>query len=131
MELVVEPDFYAPSINDHGDYIDKIPSFHIIKKGLRCPCGCRKDKLYDSYAVFAAHMKTKAHQSWLGSLNQNKTNYYVENERAKSTIHNQQLIIAKFERELHAKNITIDYLSLQLVNASKTSAIECNLLEFD
>ena len=32
MELVMEPDLYSPSIDDTGNYVDKIPSFHIIKK---------------------------------------------------------------------------------------------------
>jgi len=27
MELVTEPDLYSPSINDIGNYVDKIPSF--------------------------------------------------------------------------------------------------------
>jgi hypothetical protein len=34
MELVVEPDIYSPSIDDKGNYIDKIPSFNIITFGL-------------------------------------------------------------------------------------------------
>ena len=67
MELVVEPDLYSPNIDENGNYIDKIPSFHIIKKGIMCPCGCRKDKVYDSVGVFSAHTKTKAHQKWLTS----------------------------------------------------------------
>ena len=47
MELVVESDIYSPSVDDKGNYVDKIPSFNIIKNGLRCPCGTRKDKTYD------------------------------------------------------------------------------------
>ena len=43
MELVVEPDIYTPSINDNGLYVDKVPPFNYIKKGLTCPCGSRKD----------------------------------------------------------------------------------------
>ena len=76
MELVVEPDIYSPSIDDKGNYIDRIPSFNIIKKGLLCPCGARKDKIYESHTVFASHIKTKVHQSWLVTLNFNKTNYF-------------------------------------------------------
>ena len=30
MELVVEPDVYSPSIDENGNYIDKIPSFSLI-----------------------------------------------------------------------------------------------------
>ena len=28
MDLIVEPDIYAPGIDDKGNYIDKIPSFN-------------------------------------------------------------------------------------------------------
>jgi hypothetical protein len=109
MELVTEPDLYSPSINDIGNYVDKIPSFtplrmsnaqsashrslitahfvgvlnvqrcNNIKHGLRCPCGSRKDKTYDTHSIFASHIKTKKHQSWLVDLNLNKTNFYLEN----------------------------------------------------
>ena len=30
MELVVESDIYSPSIDDKGNYVDKIPSFNIF-----------------------------------------------------------------------------------------------------
>ena len=131
MELVAEPDIYSPSIDDAGNYVDKIPPFHIIKKGLRCPCGCRRDKVYDTHSVFSAHTKTKAHQGWLVSLNHNKANYYVENERAKTTIQNQQLIIARLERELQAKSTTIDYLTRQLLATNPVINDSVNLLDFD
>jgi len=52
MELALEPDMYAPSINESGNYVDKVPSFHVVKKGLYCLCGSRKDKLYDNYNSF-------------------------------------------------------------------------------
>ena len=41
MELITEPDIYAPSIDEIGNYIDKVPSFLIIKHGVRCTCGKR------------------------------------------------------------------------------------------
>ena len=53
MELVVESDVYSPSIDENGNYIDKIPSFSLIKKGLLCPCGSRKDKTYENATKFA------------------------------------------------------------------------------
>jgi len=114
MELVTEPDLYCPSINELGNYMDKVPSFHIIKKGVICPCGSRKDKIYETYTTFSQHTKTKMHQKWLQQLNLNKANYYVENERLKETIQNQRLIIAKMEKEVNNKTLTIDYLTQQL-----------------
>ena len=131
MELIMEPDFYSPSMDDQGNYIDKIPSFHILKKGLQCLCGARKDKVYETYAIFSNHCKTKMHQKWLAHLNQNKMNYFVENESLKKTVENQKLVIAKMEKELHNKSITIDYLTYQIINKNSSNVVVNNLLDFD
>jgi hypothetical protein len=127
MELVTEPDLYMPSIDNIGNYIDKIPSFNNLKHGMRCPCGSRKDKTYDTYSVFSAHIKTKIHQKWLSNLNLNKSNYYIENENLKTTLHNQRLIIAKLEKEVQNKLMTIDYLTKQLTNNNNP----IDLMNFD
>jgi hypothetical protein len=138
MELVVEPDIYNPSINDNGLYVDKVPPFNYIKKGLVCPCGSRKDKIYETHSVFVAHTKTKAHQKWLDGLNLNRSNFYVELEKAKEVISNQRLIIAKLEKDVNNKIMTIDYLTQQLHKANTNSNINLtstanvnNLLDFD
>jgi hypothetical protein len=137
MELVVEPDIYAPSIDDNGLYIDKVPPFNYIKKGLVCPCGSRKDKVYESHSVFISHTKTKAHQKWIESLNLNRANFYVEFEKSKEVISNQRLIIAKLEKDVNNKILTIDYLTQQLYKASlidkksESTNITNNLLDFD
>ena len=133
MELVVEPDIYNPSINDNGLYVDKVPPFNYIKKGLVCPCGSRKDKIYETHSVFVAHTKTKAHQKWLESLNLNRSNFYVELEKSKEVITNQRLIIAKLEKDVNNKIMTIDYLTQQLHKASAATNVTntSNLLDFD
>jgi len=136
MELVVEPDIYKPNIDINGNYVDKVPSFHIIKKGIVCPCGSRKDKVYESHSVFSSHIKTKCHQKWLSVLNLNKVNYYVENEEFKQTIQNQKLIIAKMEKDINTKIMTIDLLTQDLnITRQKLNNTNCNtvnnLLEFD
>jgi hypothetical protein len=129
MELVLESDVYAPSMDEAGNYVDKIPSFHIIKKGLLCPCGSRKDKSYDTNSTFSAHIKTKTHQKWIASLNLNKINYYIENEKLVDTVQNQRLIIAKLEKDVGNKIMTIDYLTQQL-NKNKTCVIVNDLIDF-
>ena len=73
MDLVVEPEYYTPSIDDDGSYIDKIPSFHLLQNGIRCLCGSRKEKIFNQYSSFAAHIKTGCHRNWLISINQNNT----------------------------------------------------------
>ena len=126
MELVVEPDIYSPSIDDKGSYIDKVPPFNYIKKGLICPCGTRKDKVYESHSVFVTHTKTKAHQKWIESLNLNRSNFYVELEKSKELISSQRLIIAKLEKDVNNKIMTIDYLTQQLHKTLSTSNVNAN-----
>ena len=125
MELVVEPDIYMPSVDELGNYVDKCPTF---KKGLMCPCGSRKDKVYETNAIFSAHIKTKTHQNWLQNLNLNKANHYIEKEKLKETVQNQRLIIARSETEINNLRQTITYLTAQL---QKPVASTKNLLEFD
>jgi len=128
MELIVEPEVYAPSIDEIGNYIDKIPPFNTIKHGIRCPCGSRKDKTFDTSTTFSAHIKTKTHQKWLINLNLNKANFYIENETLKNTVQNQRLVIAKLDRDLQNKIMTIDYLTQQL---SINNKVVNNLINFD
>ena len=130
MELVVEPDVYSPSVDNVGNYIDKIPSFNTIKKGLICPCGSRKDKFYDSHSSFSAHIKSKIHQKWLDGLNTNKINYFVENENSKKTIQSQRLIMAQQDKELQNKSLTIDYLTKQLLKMTTVQPV-VDLLNLD
>ena len=133
MDLATEPDVYVPWVDNAGNYIDKTPNFSHLPCGIRCPCGGRKDR-YTTSLSFLAHTKTKLHQKWLGQLTDNKTNYYVENEAAKTTIHNQKRIIARLEKDLVNRNRTIDYLTEQLAGflERKDSPHSVgNLLEFD
>jgi len=132
MELSVTPDTYTPSVDNVGNYIDNTP---MIKNGIICPCGSRKDKVYESTSKFSAHTKTKIHQKWLTSLNQNKANYYVEMIHCKETIDNQQKIIARLENQLQKKTMTIDYLTeilsqIKHYNQEKEHTV-VNLLELE
>jgi hypothetical protein len=129
MELTLEPELYQPNVDEIGNFIDKIPSIHILKNGIRCPCGSRKDKTYNTHTIFSNHIKTKTHQKWLLELNTNKTNFYIENENLKDTLQNQRIIISKLEKELQNKSMTIDYLTKQLTNVN--NKVVNNLLEFD
>lgn len=128
MELVTEPDIYSPGIDNVGNYVDRIPAFNEQGRGIRCPCGSRKDKTYESSMSFSTHIKSKTHQKWLHDLTLNKTNYYVENEALKTTIHTQKIIIAKLEIDLKIKNTTIDCLAKQLASSK---IVVGDLLNFD
>ena len=128
MELTLTPDTYMPSVDDKGNYTDNIP---IIKHGLFCPCGSRKDKTYENTSKFAVHIKTKAHQKWLLILNQNKANYYVEMLKNKEVVENQQKIITQLEQQLQRKSLTIDYLTGQLTRQTNQQVTTIDLLDID
>jgi hypothetical protein len=124
MELVTEPDTYSPNIDDKGNYVDKVPSFYTnaLANGLRCPCGTRKDKIYTSHATFTAHIKTKTHEKWLQELNTNKANFYVESQKLRDVVQSQKIMIGKMELDILNKNMTIDYLTKQLVTLNSLSS---------
>ena len=114
MELIVEPDTYTPSIDGQGNYIDVIPPSSKLKHGLYCPCGSRGHKMFTTTSSFSSHTKTKVHQQWLIQLNRNKANFFVESEKLRKTVHQQQKLIAELELESKSKSLTIDYLTRQL-----------------
>jgi len=128
MELATEPDIYSPNMGEQGIYVDYIPYFSIGQRGITCPCGSRKENVFKKASTFSSHIKTKTHQKWLDALNANRTNYYVELEKAKETIVNQRHIIARLENETASKSLTIDYLTKQLV--AKESHTVNDLLDF-
>ena len=130
MELATESDIYTPSINDKGDYVDNIPSFANLKNGIRCPCGTRKDKTYNTRVLFLSHLKSECHKNWLKNLTLNKTNYYVENQTLKETLLNQRLIISKLEIEVHNKMIIIEYLKKEMENKNKNNIVVTDLIDF-
>jgi hypothetical protein len=124
MELVTEPDVYSPNIDENGNYIDRIPSFNsnALANGLRCPCGTRKDKVYMSGPLFAAHCKTKTHEKWVQDLNTNKSNFFTENHKLREIVHAQKIMIGKLELEVSSKNMTINYLTQELTKIMNVGA---------
>ncbi len=128
MDITLTPDTYTPSVDDNGNYVDNVP---IIKNGIYCLCGARRDKAYENTSKFATHIKTKAHQKWLLHLNQNKANYYIEMLKNKEVIENQQKIIQQLEQQLQKKNLTIDYLTDQLTNKVNTQTMSVDLLDIN
>jgi hypothetical protein len=135
MELSLESDIYDPSVGDDGNYYDYLPPSSKFKNGLRCPCGARKEHIFDSRQSFAGHIKTKTHQKWLSELNANKMNFFTECEKLKEVIDSQKLIIAQKDKEIIClkkqidnKLKLIDILTEQLSN-NKNSDLD--LINFD
>ena len=124
MDLALTPETYSPAMDELGNYVDNIPP---IRHGIYCPCGGRKDKVYESRQSFVTHTKTKCHQKWLDDLSRNKHNYFEEVQELKHTVQNQRLIIARLERDVSTKIMTIDILTRQLSAQSET--ITADLLD--
>jgi hypothetical protein len=99
MDLSIVPDVYEPVIDEKGNYTDCIPQTNKFKNGLRCPCGSRREHIFDNRPSFVSHSKSKTHQKWLSELNLNKMNYFSENIKLHETVNNQKIIIAKLQRE--------------------------------
>lgn len=129
MDLSLESDIYEPNIDDNGNYVDYLPPSSKFKNGLRCPCGARKDHVFDSRPSFSGHIKTKTHQKWLSDLNINKTNFYSECEKLKEIVNSQKIIIARLEKELNTHKNTIINLAQQI--AIRENDNDIDLLSFD
>lgn len=130
MNLSLESDIYEPNTNDDGNYVDFLPPSSKFKNGLRCPCGSRKDHIFDSRQSFSSHIKSKTHLKWLSDLNQNKMNFFTECEKLKEIVSSQKLIIARLEKEVNNHKNTIINLAQQLANKENENTI-VDLLSFD
>jgi hypothetical protein len=145
MDISLESDIYEPSIDGHtNNYVDAIPPSHKFKQGIRCPCGTRKDHVFDNRQSFITHSKSKSHIKWIDELNANKMNYFTDCEKLKELVTSQRLIISKLEKELTSKTVIIQKLEKD-INTHKQTIVNLanqitvtssgetteNLLEFD
>ena len=130
MDLQVESDIYEPNINNEGDYSDYLPTSSKFKNGLRCPCGTRKEHIFDTRVSFSGHIKTKTHQKWIADLNANKMNYFTENIKLNETISNQKFIIAKLQRE-NDENFKLIVHLTKKIEIKENPGIVIDLLSFD
>jgi hypothetical protein len=112
MDIVAEPNIYKPGVNFSGNYIDNVPNFKYNTYGIICPCS-NKDKVFRNRQSFTGHTKTKKHLSWLETINNNRSNYLVDNVGLKETIKNQKIIIANFEKEIRSLNKKINEMNVR------------------
>lgn len=130
MDLIVDSDIYEPCIDENSNYSDYLPSSNKFKNGLRCPCGSRKEHIFDTRQSFASHIKTKTHLKWISDLNSNKMNYFTENIKLNETILNQKLIIARMQRE-NDENIKLIAHLTKKIEVKENPNIVVDLLTFD
>ena len=125
MDLTTQPEYYTATIDSHGNYVDYIPSFQ-MKNGIRCMCGSRKDKIYNSSNAFITHTKSQTHKNWMEQLNNNKMNYFKENREMKELIHNQKLIIGNYEKEINSLKAVVEHFEKK----KEVSITTVDLLDF-
>jgi len=114
LELALEAEWYCPNVDESGNYVDKLPPLNVLKNGMRCPCGSRKDKSYNTTIKFNSHIKSKKHQEFISELNSKKLNYYEENIKLKEIVQQQRKIIAELEKKTTSRDLTIAHLTIQL-----------------
>ena len=129
MDLSIVPDIYEPVIDETNNYIDCIPPTNKFKNGLRCPCGSRREHIFDNRASFVSHCKSKTHQKWVSELNLNKMNYFSENIRLHETVNNQKIIIAKLQREKDELLQLTASITKQIYNVN--TVVTTDLINFD
>jgi hypothetical protein len=113
MELTLEPEIYAPSINEYGNYVDN-PGTGAAFRPLRCACGCRRDQLYKTIASFKSHIKSQCHISWLEDQNNNKQNHLVNASNNAELLNQQRLQIARMSLDVEQKNHHIGLMTKRI-----------------
>ena len=100
MALALEAELYAPNRDDQGKYIDFVPSLCLLKNGIKCVCGSRKDQTFYAAGPFKKHFQCQKHKAWLKMKNlepQNDIKIIHEHEK---TIKNQQILIHELDQEI-------------------------------
>jgi hypothetical protein len=107
-EAQLTPDTYYPTMDEEGNYVDKIPFSFNTAQGFYCPCRSRKEKIcFTRKSTLSAHFKTNNHELWIASLNLNKHNYFTENEELKKIIEGQKLQISEQAKVISKQNYKI------------------------
>ena len=130
MDLSLGTDIYEPNMDDVGNYVDSVPPSSKFKNGLRCPCGARREHIFDNRPCFVIHIKSKTHQKWLSGLNTNKMNYFTECEKLADLVNSQKIIIGRLEKEISSHKQTIVSLACKLSRTEDANSTT-DLLLFD
>ena len=124
MDIIIESDIYEPYIDETNNYTDLIPPSNKFIHGLRCPCGARKEHIFDNRAKFTIHVKSKRHQQWINELNINKINYFSECEKLRETVNTQKIIIGQLEKQRSQLEQKCTTLNMTIVNLANQLTIK-------
>jgi hypothetical protein len=134
MEIIAEPDVYAPILDANGVFVDdKHVNFNRLSNGIRCPCSNRKH-IHVSASALKTHFGTAMHKRWLEQYNANSNNSEAEVAQlraeltdAKRLIAQKDLIISQKDRHIRS---LVDTIRLMSTNTT-TEEPEEDLLDFD
>ena len=127
-EAQLTSDTYYPTLDQDGNYIDKIPFNFNSGVGFDCPCWSRKEKIFFTRkGTLSCHFKTKRHELWIASLNLNKHNHFVENEELKKIVESQKLQISEQSKVISKQNFKIN----AQLNAIKSLNVMLNIYHND
>ena len=135
-ELSTQPTQYGLSVDENGNYIDKLPPHSEIIRGVRCNCSTRST-VFTTKQSLNNHFKSVTHQNWIETQNRNKENHLRELLELRELSKQQVLLIAerdqkiiKLEKTIREKDIAIRTLS-SLLHTAPEPTEDINLLDID
>lgn len=130
MDIVITPELYYPVVDSEGNYVDTCPKY--IKYGIRCPCGSRADKIYETRSKFKAHLNCLTHKIWIVNLNNSRANINKQNIELDELVKNQREIIKKQENEIFRLKTINAYIENKLFTLEQQpEKNNVNMLELD
>jgi len=140
MEIIAEPDIYAPILANDGVFVDdKHINFNRLANGIRCPCNNR-NHIHITASALKAHFNTAMHKRWLEQYNSNSHNSEAEATQlrsdlsdAKRLIAQKDIIIAQKDRHIRSLMDTIRLMSSANTDdtSENKSLTSDDLLDFD
>ena len=118
--IALQPDIYSPSINEKGEYIDKLPCVSDISSGIKCLCGTRKNQIYNTRSSLNKHFCTEKHKDWLKGLNLQKGNHYKQLMKSNEIIEQQKKQINELIKNNQNKDSLIANLCSKIENLENT-----------
>jgi DNA-directed RNA polymerase subunit RPC12/RpoP len=128
-ETALTPDTYAPSVGDDGKYFDCSLSVRFNKNSPGIECGCGSRTVFKNKQAVTQHWKRPIHKRWLKALDNESKNHFIELQKAKELITNQQFLIAQRDKRIMELERTISTITIR--QNTTENVLVGNLLGFD
>jgi len=132
--LATQSSIYEPVLNQDQQYVDKVPSTHVLNAGIRCECS-KRNTIFKTRTQLTAHFATNQHKAWLDNCNNNKKNHFTENIQLTELVSQQRLLIAERDRKILQLENQIRHFQNAMYNLSmaygRDNCPQVNLLDID